>query len=104
MASRTAPTNAPSQTKHCKLSYPISGALLVTINRPTGLNSLTIEASYELDSVFQWFDEEPSLRVAVITGAGKAFCVGADLKGAGNDSLPITGIQKYYYTNHFCHS
>jgi len=52
----------------------------VTIDRPKRLNSLTVEASHELDSVFQWFDQEPSLRVAIITGAGKAFCVGADLQ------------------------
>lgn len=35
----------------------------------------------ELAAVWAWFDNEPSLRVAVVTGAGKAFCSGADLKG-----------------------
>ncbi|KAH8736567.1 ClpP/crotonase-like domain-containing protein [Ilyonectria robusta] len=66
--------------KHCLVSFPSLGILLVLINRPLALNCLSNEASNELDSVFRWFDREQSLRVAVISGVGKAFCVGADLK------------------------
>jgi enoyl-CoA hydratase/carnithine racemase len=69
-------------TQHCILSLPAPGILLVLINRPRTLNSLSLEASCELDSVFKWFDEEPSCRVAIISGVGKAFCTGADLKGS----------------------
>lgn len=71
----------PRKAKDCILSFPYPDVLVVIINRPKQLNSLTVEASYELDSVFKWFDQEPSLRVAILSGAGKAFCVGADLKG-----------------------
>lgn len=71
----------PTPLNYGTLSYPATGVLLVTINRPRQLNSLTVGASSELDATFQWFDNEPSLKVAIITGAGKAFCVGADLKG-----------------------
>ncbi|KAM6530081.1 hypothetical protein FALCPG4_008206 [Fusarium falciforme] len=67
-------------TQHCILSLPAPGILLVLINRPRTLNSLSLEASCELDSVFKWFDKEPSCRVAIISGVGKAFCTGADLK------------------------
>lgn len=36
--------------------------------------------SWDLDALWRWFDNEPSLRVAVITGVGdKAFCGGSDL-------------------------
>lgn len=72
---------APPSTKYCIISFPSPGILLVLINRPRSLNALNIEASYELDAVFRWFDEEPSCRVAVLSGVGKAFCTGADLKG-----------------------
>lgn len=62
------------------LSYPAPHVLLVTINRPKHMNSLGNAAHWEGDAIFRWFDREPSLRVAVVTGAGsKAFCAGQDL-------------------------
>ena len=71
---------SPQDLQTTLLSLPTPSVLLVCINRPKQLNSLNIEASYELDAVFQWFDREQRLRVAVLAGVGKAFCVGADLK------------------------
>jgi len=47
----------------------------------TDLNCTNAAAILEMTAVFRWFDEEPSLSVAIITGAGdKAFSTGADLK------------------------
>ena len=44
------------------------------------MNSIPSFAHWEADAIFQWFDAEPALRVAIITGAGtKAFCAGQDL-------------------------
>jgi len=44
------------------------------------MNSIPSAAHWEADAIIQWFDNEPSLRVAIITGAGsKAFCAGQDL-------------------------
>lgn len=43
------------------------------------MNSLPYASHWEADALLQWFDAEPSLRVAVITGSGKAFCAGQDL-------------------------
>lgn len=55
--------------------------LTVTINRPERRNALHREASFELHEVFDDFEQDPGLRVAVLTGAGdKAFCAGADLR------------------------
>lgn len=54
--------------------------MLVTINRPKKMNSITKAAHWQLEALFKWFDNEPSLRVAIITGQGqKAFCAGSDL-------------------------
>ncbi|TVY42737.1 Carnitinyl-CoA dehydratase [Lachnellula occidentalis] len=62
------------------LSYPTPSILLITINRPQQMNSIHFVAHWEVDAILQWFDNEPSLRVAIITGAGsKAFCAGQDL-------------------------
>jgi len=52
----------------------------VTLNRPAQLNAIPITQHAPLDDLFRWYDAQPSLRCAVVTGAGRAFCAGADLK------------------------
>jgi enoyl-CoA hydratase/carnithine racemase len=69
----------PPPTPTYILSYPAPFVLLITINRPKAMNSLPYASHWEADALLQWFDAEPSLRVAVITGTGKAFCAGQDL-------------------------
>ncbi|RIA93417.1 ClpP/crotonase-like domain-containing protein [Glomus cerebriforme] len=70
----------PPKTEYCLLTFPLSRVLIVTINLPKKLNALTFPAHFELDEVFNWYNKEPELWVAIITGAGnKAFCVGQDL-------------------------
>ncbi|KAH7127795.1 ClpP/crotonase-like domain-containing protein [Dactylonectria estremocensis] len=70
------------------LSFPKPGILLVTLNRPSRLNAITSQGHEDLDQVFRWFDQEPSMRCAILTGTGRAFCVGADLK-EWNDGVAI---------------
>ncbi len=54
---------------------------LLTIDRPSKMNSLSFDAHYELVAAWQEFAADDGARVGVITGAGgKAFCAGADLK------------------------
>lgn len=50
------------------------------MSRPEKLNCTTGANVVELTNVFKWIDDEPSLSVAVLTGAGRAFSTGADLK------------------------
>ena len=70
----------PPPTPTYILSYPAPYVLLITINRPRAMNSLPYASHWEADALIQWFDGEPFLRVAIITGAGdKAFCAGQDL-------------------------
>ena len=85
--SDTFQTDPPSALTHCIISISRPHILLVLINRPKKLNSLSVRANFELDSVFRWFDQEQTLRVAVISGVGRAFCVGADLKGVSTYCL-----------------
>lgn len=79
MASTSKFTTQPPATPTYKLSYPAPYVLLITIDRPKAMNSLPYASHWEADALLQWFDSEPSLRVAVITGNGKAFCAGQDL-------------------------
>lgn len=70
----------PPPNESVLLSFPAPHILLVTINRPRQMNSIPFPVHWHLHRVFDWFDREPSLRVAVITGAGpKSFCAGQDL-------------------------
>ncbi|KAJ5805351.1 hypothetical protein N7474_011238 [Penicillium riverlandense] len=70
----------PPASHFLQLSFPRPGILLVMINREKQRNALPAEAHWEGHHLFSWFDEEPSLLVAVVTGAGqKAFCAGQDL-------------------------
>ncbi len=52
----------------------------VTLNRPEALNSLDDELNAELWEVWKDFNGDEAVDVAILTGAGKAFCAGADLK------------------------
>jgi len=70
--------------------------LEVTINRPEARNSLTPEANFELERIFDLFEKDQSLWVAIITGAGdKSFSAGNDLKYMGTGKpiwVPETGF------------
>jgi enoyl-CoA hydratase len=52
----------------------------VTLNRPEALNALDDDLNTALREVWDNFDKDPTADVAILTGAGKAFCSGADLK------------------------
>ncbi len=54
--------------------------LLLTLNRPKALNSVNSPLATALGEALEELDADPDLRVGVITGAGRAFCAGADLK------------------------
>lgn len=73
--------NPPPAPQHALLSFPAPHVLLVTLNRPRDLNCINSQGHVDLHGVWEWMDDEPSLRVGVITGTGRAFCAGADLKG-----------------------
>ena len=81
----------PPKTSFTTLAFPSTHILLVTLNRPKALNCINAPGHAELDAIWTWLDNEPSLRIGIITGAGRAFCAGADLKGLFplNRDLPI---------------
>ncbi len=57
--------------------------LLITINRPHALNALTPETNVALKRAFDEASRDDAVGAVVLTGAGRAFCAGADLKGVG---------------------
>lgn len=60
------------------------GILTLTLNRPEQMNSFTVEMANELVDAFNRASNDDSVRVVVVTGAGKAFCAGMDLTRPGN--------------------
>jgi enoyl-CoA hydratase len=62
---------------------PAEGVARITLNRPDALNSLTFGMYERLIEAFEavWFDA--SVRVVVLTGAGRAFCAGHDVRDGG---------------------
>lgn len=70
----------PPKVTDCDVTFPAQYVMLVTINRPKKMNSIPAEAHNQFDALFKWYDTEPTLRAAIITGTGeKAFCAGSDL-------------------------
>jgi len=69
--------------------------MLVRLNRPERMNALGVQLRAEMGEAFTEFKDNPDLEVAVLTGTGRAFCAGEDMKeslerGApGSDSRPI---------------
>lgn len=63
--------------------------MTVTLNRPELRNALHGEANWELGEVFDAFERDPELWVAIVTGAGdKAFSAGADLRTPSSKDDP----------------
>lgn len=61
----------------------------VTINRLDQLNAIDQETAYELEAIWTKIEQDPTVRVVVLSGTGKrAFCVGADMK-----TPAVTGLE-----------
>jgi 2-(1,2-epoxy-1,2-dihydrophenyl)acetyl-CoA isomerase len=56
------------------------GVATITLDRPEALNALTVPMKRELLAALQAVARDPGARVAILTGAGRAFCAGQDLK------------------------
>ncbi|KAF1817189.1 enoyl-CoA hydratase/isomerase [Eremomyces bilateralis CBS 781.70] len=94
MTSELLATEPPQNLSFLKLSFPADRVLLVTMNRPKDLNCISRQGSTDMQAVFTWFDAEPNLTVAILTGAGRAFSAGADLKEWNTSMSPGSDSSK----------
>jgi enoyl-CoA hydratase/carnithine racemase len=61
----------------------VDGVMTVTLNRPDRLNAFTSQMMRELLDAIDVIDRDDAIRVAIVTGAGRGFCAGADLGSGG---------------------
>ncbi|ETB48225.1 crotonase, partial [Mycobacterium avium 10-5560] len=61
-----------------------SGVAVLTLNRPERLNAYTAAMGELLSRAYRECDEDDDVRVIVLTGAGRAFCAGADFSGGAS--------------------
>ena len=59
------------------------GGVLITLNRPEAMNSLSQELQKDLRAALDDAEQDPEVRAVVLTGAGRAFSAGANMAGGG---------------------
>jgi len=79
-----------------ELRYEVEdGVAVVTLDRPGRLNAFTHRMGAEIVEALDLADADDAVRAVIVTGAGTAFCAGADLGGDGRPSVlhaePTTG-------------
>ncbi|WP_020668062.1 enoyl-CoA hydratase-related protein [Amycolatopsis nigrescens] len=77
------------------------GVRTLTLNRPKAYNSLTVELKERLLAALRGAAADDTVRAVVLTGSGKAFCAGQDLKEhvgllQAGDSAPLRTVAEHY--------
>ena len=77
------------------------GVATITLNRPDGMNALTVEAKVALGSAVASVAADDAVRAVVLTGSGRAFCVGQDLREhaallEAGDPAPLSTVRDHY--------
>lgn len=71
------------------------GAATITMNRPERLNALNVGMGVEILDALEAGEHDDAVRVVVLTGAGRGFCAGDDLKGMTDPGAPAAAQRKY---------
>lgn len=83
-------------TSYRQLSLTKEGAVgLLLLDRPAALNALTRELRAELRDALARLAADPAVRAVVLSGQGRAFCAGADLKEAGSGHAERELLEEY---------
>ncbi|MDA0978560.1 MAG: enoyl-CoA hydratase-related protein, partial [Proteobacteria bacterium] len=77
-----------TEYQHIIVDRPAEGVARITLNRPDSRNALNNVLRGEIYSTLEAHDNDESVRVTIIRGAGKCFCAGYDLKSNSNENRP----------------
>jgi enoyl-CoA hydratase len=72
--------STPQVSEKHLLTERVGDTLVVTMNRPEARNALSAEMTLLMSEAWDEVNSNPDIRVVILTGAGGAFCAGADLK------------------------
>jgi 2-(1,2-epoxy-1,2-dihydrophenyl)acetyl-CoA isomerase len=79
------------------VNYEQHGAVaVITLNRPDRMNSFTSELSLDLHSALERSNDDASVRAVVLTGEGRCFSAGADLKSGFDGKSVLDKLQQEY--------
>ena len=74
-------TDAMTETAEQPVLYAVEGGVAtLTLNRPAAMNSLDVATKVALRDAVTEAAADPAVRCVLLTGTGRAFCVGQDLK------------------------
>jgi len=74
--------------------------VMITLNRPDKLNAFTPRMQHELIDAFDRIDDDDTVRAVIVTGAGRAFCAGADLSSGGDTFDDSKGSRAHSLEEH----
>lgn len=107
---QTAPMTTPTPTSKAGtgpdaapvLLHVEDGIATITLNRPDAMNGLDVATKDLLLEVVQQVADDPAVRCVVLTGSGRAFCVGQDLKEhlaglKGDADVPLSDTVERHY-------
>ncbi|GAA6063757.1 hypothetical protein JCM10212_002709 [Sporobolomyces blumeae] len=70
----------PTVGSHLVVTFPSPKVLQLRLNRPEALNAMTDALENDLCQMLDWYEDNNSLWAVIVTGTGRAFCAGQDLK------------------------
>lgn len=82
------------------IDEPVEGVRRITLNRPDSMNAFTFAMYQEFVQLLNEIKYDPSIRVVILTGTGRAFCTGHDLRAGGTPDWVPEYVGKAYNTRY----
>jgi enoyl-CoA hydratase/carnithine racemase len=85
----------PNEAPYKHILFDVEdGVATITLNRPERMNAFHFGLGAELENAYARCDEDDAVRTVVLTGAGKAFCAGADMGGGDKTFDDVEGSRR----------
>ncbi|MGB8364209.1 MAG: enoyl-CoA hydratase-related protein [Rhizomicrobium sp.] len=82
------------------IDEPTEGVKRITLNRPESMNAFTFAMYAEFVDILNGLKFDPKIRVVILTGTGKGFCTGHDLRNGGTPAWVDPDVGKAYNTKY----